>query len=444
MHSSPGDADRFDCRVSPYDPASYAALVMAEREATTRTVFATVFFGSNAGQAGRGGDMASGSSSGKLSIFNLDIILRRSRGRHDAVDALTGEGEEGGERGYDDDAYDDGDGGEVGPSLVVPAHTGAIYSAVLCGEAGEGNHQMLCTAGEDGKTLLWRVSDLIAATDEASASASGGGGWRRGRSGHHHHHHDEIVKKVKPAGQYVNPQETKARGALGPIPETTALAPDARRGVLLAAAGDGVCYGWDLNEGRQTPVTRLRGHADLLHCVASRAGANQAVTGSEDGTARIWDCRSEKCTQIIDVWRATEAAGGSGGGGASSSGSSGSGAWVGCVALDRAENWVAMGCGGRCITMWSFAAGACASRVATAAPPQALVLTGEHVMAAGAEPAVYRWNLAGQLISRQPCTPRSVYALDLKPRSLTAAGGTGARVDLFSELGTRVCTATCA
>ena len=112
--------------------------------------------------------------------------------------------------------------------------------------------------------------------------------------------------------------------------------------------------------------------------------------------------------------------------------------------MDKAENWVAMGCGGRCITTWSFAAGACASRVATAAAPQALVMTGEHVMAAGSEPAVYRWNLAGQLISRQPCTPLSVYALDVRPRSLTAVGGTGASVDLFSELGTRVCTAKCA
>ena len=88
---------------------------------------------------------------------------------------------------------------------------------------------------------------------------------------------------------------------------------------------------------------------------------------------------------VIDVWRAKEG----------KSGGHGSGAWVGCVALDKAENWAAMGCGGGCITMWSFAAGACASRVPAAAPPQALRLTGQHVMAAGAEPAVYRWNLAG-------------------------------------------------
>ena len=94
--------------------------------------------------------------------------------------------------------------------------------------------------------------------------------------------------------------------------------------------------------------------------------------------------------------------------------------------------------------MWSFAAGACASRVPTAAPPQALRLTGQHVMAAGAEPAVYRWNLAGEQISRQPCTPKSVFALDVQPRGgLTAVGGAGASVDLFSELGTRVTTLRC-
>jgi len=239
---------------------------------------------------------------------------------------------------------------------------------------------------------------------------------------------------VTPAGEFKNPQESKARGALGPVPETTALAVDPTRGTLLSAAGDGVCYGWDLGEGRDEPTMRLRGHNDLLHCVAARVGANQAVTGSEDGTARIHDLRSETCSHVIDVWRAKEG----------KSGGHGSGAWVGCVALDKAENWAAMGCGGGCITMWSFAAGACASRVPTAAPPQALRLTGQHVMAAGAEPAVYRWNLAGEQISRQPCTPKSVFTLDLQPqRSLTAVGGTSGSVDIFSELGTRVTTLRC-
>ena len=120
----------------------------------------------------------------------------------------------------------------------------------------------------------------------------------------------------------------------------------------------------------------LRGHADLLHCVAARPGANQVVTGSEDGTVRIFDVRSEKATSVIDPWRAEEAR--SRGGGAA-----GGGSWVGCVALDEAENWLGMGCGGRVRNDVGFAAGACVSRFTASAPLQSLRLRGDNVVAAG-------------------------------------------------------------
>ncbi|WP_368860210.1 hypothetical protein, partial [Streptomyces fildesensis] len=45
----------------------------------------------------------------------------------------------------------------------------------------------------------------------------------------------------------------------------------------------------------------FRGHSEYLHCIVTRNSANQVVTGSEDGTARIWDCRSGKCVQIIGL-----------------------------------------------------------------------------------------------------------------------------------------------
>uniref|UniRef100_A0A2P2JC96 Uncharacterized protein n=1 Tax=Rhizophora mucronata TaxID=61149 RepID=A0A2P2JC96_RHIMU len=32
----------------------------------------------------------------------------------------------------------------------------------------------------------------------------------------------------------------------------------------------------------------FKGHLDYLHCVVARNSTNQIVTGSEDGTARIW------------------------------------------------------------------------------------------------------------------------------------------------------------
>jgi hypothetical protein len=119
----------FDCRAS-YDPARYAAHVQAERAAATRTVFATVFFGVGMGQAGRVGYLATGSSSGAISIFNLEAVLRRSRGRENALTTTS-------MMNNNDGGGDDGDVAaaaaaaavedeDLGPSLVIPAHTGRV------------------------------------------------------------------------------------------------------------------------------------------------------------------------------------------------------------------------------------------------------------------------------------------------------------------------------
>ncbi|MDB0053508.1 hypothetical protein N9F40_00575 [bacterium] len=268
----------FDCR-SPYDPNAYAEAVLEEQLEEKRTVYANVFFGVGVGAAVNG-YLGCCSSTGFISVFNVDDLLSA---------------------GPDTD---------VVPALVIHAHDGAVYSLVTHG--GES----LCSAGNDGRTVVWRISDVVSAADAKNSES------------------------VKPAHVFVNPQASKPRGALGPVPETNALASDSTRGVLFSAAGDGVCYGWDLDDGgRATPAVNLRGHVDGLHCVAARVGANQAVTGSEDGTVRIWDVRSEKTSHVVNPWAGTESSG-------STLRGVGGSHWVGCVALDGAENWCAMGCGG--------------------------------------------------------------------------------------------------
>ena len=70
--------------------------------------------------------------------------------------------------------------------------------------------------------------------------------------------------------------------------------------------------------------------------------------------------------------------------------------WVGCVALDALENWLAAGCGGGSLVLWSLTAGVATARMKMLAPPQTLLLPGDRVVAGGAEPYVTNWSLSGK------------------------------------------------
>ena len=111
----------FDC-TSAYDTttAEYSAVVREEAARATRTVYASVFFGENY--------LACGSSSGSLSVFNLDDVLREQRGSG------------GGTSSPDPSPR---------PSLVVPdAHRGAVYSVIAF--TLQGSEMLCCSAGRTG------------------------------------------------------------------------------------------------------------------------------------------------------------------------------------------------------------------------------------------------------------------------------------------------------
>ena len=87
------------------------------------------------------------------------------------------------------------------------------------------------------------------------------------------------------------------RGGLGPLSETSALVLDPSSGVLYSAAGDGNAYAWDL--GTQQCTGSFKGHSDLLHCLSVRSRQRQLLSGSEDGTLRLWDVRNFSSTHVL-------------------------------------------------------------------------------------------------------------------------------------------------
>ncbi|WMV38279.1 hypothetical protein MTR67_031664 [Solanum verrucosum] len=124
-------------------------------------------------------------------------------------------------------------------------------------------------------------------------------------------------------------------------------------GSIFAASGDSCAYCWDVEKNEIKMV--LKGHSDYLHCIVARNSHNQVITGSEDGTARIWDCRTGKCIQIIDPQKDKKL--------------KELYPYVSCIALDASESWLACG-SGRSLSVWNLPASECVSGITTSAATQ--------------------------------------------------------------------------
>ena len=148
---------------------------------------------------------------------------------------------------------------------TVQAHGCAIYSLAFA-PAAEGGHLLL--SGSDEEIRGWRVAELVAPDAAPSAKL-----------------------------QLQNPRGELRRGGLGPLSETSALVLDPSSGVLYSAAGDGNAYAWDL--GTQQCTGSFKGHSDLLHCLSLRSRQRQLLSGSEDGTLRLWDVRNFSSTHVL-------------------------------------------------------------------------------------------------------------------------------------------------
>ncbi|CAI0387328.1 unnamed protein product [Linum tenue] len=117
-------------------------------------------------------------------------------------------------------------------------------------------------------------------------------------------------------------------GALSPIPENDAIALGTQDASIFSAAGDSCAYCWDVayklypdcfvTIQETTKIkTAFKGHLDYLHCIVPATlptrklsqklspgyCLQEVITGSEDGTARIWgtSCGSEPFLSLFDL-----------------------------------------------------------------------------------------------------------------------------------------------
>ncbi|PWA85406.1 hypothetical protein CTI12_AA150260 [Artemisia annua] len=255
--------------------------------------------------------------------------------------------------------------------------------------------------GDDGRIRGWKWMDVM----EAKQDGLSKGG------------------DLKPHLDMANPQHKGPWGALSPIPETNAIAVDTQGGSIYAAAGDSYAYCWDV-ETSKIKLT-FKGHAGYLHSIVARNSCNQIITGSEDGTARIWDCRSGKCTSVIEPGKDKK--------------SKDMFSYVSCIALDASEKWLACG-SGRNLSVWNLSASEKVSGTSTRACIQDLCFDDNQILAVGAEPLLSRYDINGAMLSQIQCVPQSTFSVSLHPSGVISVAGYGGVVDVISQFGSHLCS----
>uniref|UniRef100_A0A803MRN2 PB1-like domain-containing protein n=1 Tax=Chenopodium quinoa TaxID=63459 RepID=A0A803MRN2_CHEQI len=339
-----------------------------------------------------------------------------------------------------------------------------VFRAIFAPSNPNPNPDIVVAASSDGSVAAYSLSSILSSIESRygvpTPQHCGDDGRIRGWKWKELEESETPIHKqgshVKPSIDLMNPQHRGPWYATSPISENNAIAVDHQRGSIYAAAGDSCAYCWDVETSKIKTV--FRGHLDYLHSIIARTGSNQIITGSEDGTARIWDCRNGKCVQVISPKRESLKEVSS----------------VSCIALDASESWlvkllvscslvmisvfevciqiyctlrfarVLKACGsGKSLYVWNLLASEQISRISTPTTCQDVVFDDNHILTVGASSMLSRMDMNGKILSQIRCAPESAFSVSLHQSGVIAVAGYTGLVDVVSQFGSHSCTFRC-
>ncbi|RLN32063.1 hypothetical protein BBJ28_00014875 [Nothophytophthora sp. Chile5] len=233
------------------------------------------------------------------------------------------------------------------------------------------------------------------------------------------------------------------RGALLPASEVNDIAVSNATGHhLFLAGGDSVAQEWDLHTQQFT--RQYEGHKDYLHAVRHLQHSQELVTGSEDGTLGIWDVRQDKKVEFLRPQPAVTAS--------SPSSVSSQPLWVGAVAHDASEMWLACGGGkrhapggraqhaqasGGFLGMWHLPSRVPVHYTETSSDVHDVAFHHMELLSVGNDASLKKWNRSsGQLLAAAHSTlPSCHFCVVDDATDVIAVGGTAPAIDIYTMPG---------
>ena len=196
---------------------------------------------------------------------------------------------------------------------------------------------------------------------------------------------------------------------------------------LVSGGGDQRVHVWSLGSGQL--LTSMHGHTDYVHSLVTRSTSPaECVSVGEDGRACVWDTRAPHSpAHIIQPHKKPECA------------RPQYGKWLGCVAIDAADDWLVCG-GGPRMSLWHLRSLSSTTVFDTPGACQQHVQFHEDlIISGGSRPVVNHWFINGDLKAQIPCSPSSVYSIAVNAAShshqvLTVAGSSN-KVDVSTNHG---------
>jgi len=313
------------------------------------------------------GDLVAGTSFGSINIWNIEQILCPQPKDSGELLAVT-------------------------PHISFRAHVGPVYCLLFTGH-GDGCKLI---SGGDECIRVWDWNDVMHVTNQKST--------------------------ILPLFELNNPQSVGFKMSLSPRTETNGLSLDQQTGYLFSAGGDGMAYCWDLTTRKC--VYTLKGHEDYLHCIKVNSPKQQVITGSEDGTCRVWDMRSSECVTVLSPWSGTATS-------AREVKSSlatlrQSNNWISCLDIDSSSDWLICGSGNKLLSLWYLPTANVVAYMPMASAVQNVIFWDDSIISVGNEEHIYYWKTTGALRMRVATNSKSLFSVaiyeSVKSRVLVAAG----------------------